>query len=74
MPASLLTFVKVVSSGISVGVLFLLQLSLLSPSVHMQVEELSHPSPMGTGSQSFRGRPLTGHLTQVGHAVTVSES
>ena len=37
MPASLLAFIKVVSSGVSFGVLFLLQFSLLSPSVPMQV-------------------------------------
>ena len=37
MPASLLTFVKVVSSRVSFGVLFLLQFSLPSPSVRMQV-------------------------------------
>ena len=37
MPASLLAFVEVVSSGVSFGVLFLLQFSLPSPSVCMQV-------------------------------------
>ena len=73
MPASLLAFVKVVSSRVSFGVLFLL-FSLPSPAVPMQVLELSCPSPAGTGSQSHWGQPLTGRLTQVACAVTVSES
>ena len=72
MLASLLAFVKVVSSGVSFGVLFLL-FSPPSPSVPLQVLELSRPSPAGTGSQSCWGRPLTGCLTQA-RTVMVSES
>ena len=74
MPVGLLAFIEVVSSRVSFGVLFLLQLSLPSLSVCMQVWELLCPSPTGTGSQLFWGWPLTGCLTQVGCAVTVLES
>ena len=62
MPVSLLAFIEVVSSRVSFGVLFLLQLSL--PLC---------PSPTGTGSQLFWGQPLTGCLTRVKCAVTVLE-
>ena len=76
MPMSLLAFVfiEVVSSRTSFGVFLLLQLSLSSPSVPLQVLELSCPSPAGTDSQSHWGRPLTRHLTRVARAVTISES